>query len=406
MSYRLLRITNFYTEYINHYYIKFPNIKELSYDEQYNHLINDSIEMVSSYTKHLIKSGIDALDIVTNAEQLQQTWAKEHTISPDTSFKELITEQIKFYKPDVLWLDDSRLFNKTWIKHIKSEIPSIKLIAGHICAPYNTEISNSFSSFDIIFTCIPCMQEEIEKYGVATQLLYHSFDHSILDTINSEENNAPETNLIFTGSLYTGYGFHKTRIEYIEKMIENGIDLKIYGNLESRSKVLLKQTMYYSINFLKNINCDFLVDTLPVLKNYRNYGGEKITYYSKKLIESVNPPIFGLDMFRVLSKAKICFNIHGDIAKKCAGNVRLFEVTGVGSCLVTDWKENLSNLFDVDNEIVTYKSLNECIEKIKWLTNNPVEAKKIALSGQKRTLKDHTIENRISIIDSVLRSKL
>jgi spore maturation protein CgeB len=29
--------------------------------------------------------------------------------------------------------------------------------------------------------------------------------------------------------------------------------------------------------------------------------------------------------------------------------------------------ENLSELFEIDREVVTYKSVDECIEKVKWL---------------------------------------
>ena len=62
-------------------------------------------------------------------------------------------------------------------------------------------------------------------------------------------------------------------------------------------------------------------------------------------------------------------------------------------------------MFDIDNEIVTYKSIDECIEKVKWLLKNPLESKKIALAGQARTLKDHSVENRVKIVDQALRER-
>ena len=111
-------------------------------------------------------------------------------------------------------------------------------------------------------------------------------------------------------------------------------------------------------------------------------------------------------MFQLVSKSKICFNIHGEIAKKCAGNIRLFEATGMGTCLVTDWRENMSDLFDIDREVVTYKLIGECIDKVKWLLNNPNEAEKISKAGQARTLKDHTVENRAAMIHNIFKKKL
>ena len=40
------------------------------------------------------------------------------------------------------------------------------------------------------------------------------------------------------------------------------------------------------------------------------------------------PAVFGLDMYKLISKSKIILNIHGEIAGDYAGNVRLFEATG------------------------------------------------------------------------------
>ncbi len=407
MSYRFIRVTDYYSGYLKGYYERNPDSMQLSYEEQHNHLINDSIEMVSSYGKYLRKIGVDAIDIVSNAGPLQNRWAKEHNLAENFTDQELILEQIKYYKPDIVWIDTTQLLNKKWINHLRNEAPSLRLIAGHICAPYNSEIGSSFSAFDIMFSCSPCIAGELKQMGIKnTQLVYHAFDHSVLDKLAVEKNNFPEENFVFTGSLLTGYGLHNERIEYIEKMISEGLDICIYGNLEPKHRVLMKQGISKTIRFLNAAGLDFAVDKIPVLNKYKQHSEADIKYYSKRLVNSVKPPVFGLDMYKALSKAKLCFNIHGDIAKRCAGNVRLFEATGIGTCLVTDWRENMSELFDLDKEVVTYKSVEECIDKVKWLLANPAEAAKIAKAGQNRTLKDHTIENRVKVMDSALRSGL
>jgi spore maturation protein CgeB len=100
-------------------------------------------------------------------------------------------------------------------------------------------------------------------------------------------------------------------------------------------------------------------------------------------------------MYKVLSNSRISLNTHIDVAGSFAANMRLFEATGVGSCLVTDYKSNLADFFKIDEEVVTYKSASECISKIKFLLSNENERKKIAIAGQKRTLSDHTYSNRI-----------
>ena len=74
-------------------------------------------------------------------------------------------------------------------------------------------------------------------------------------------------------------------------------------------------------------------------------------------------------------------------------NIRLFESTGLGSCLLTDYKSNLTEFFNTD-EIVTYKNNEEAIDKMKYLSDNPNEAKKIAEKGMNKTLTKHTIQLR------------
>lgn len=407
MSYRFVRVTTLYPQFIKRFYEKNSGKEFLSYTEHFKVLINDSVEIASAYTRRLNEIGIESFDIISNAPELQNSWKSEHNLSHEIAGSELIIQQIKYYKPEVVWIDSTELLNRKWIERLRKEVNSIKIIVGHVCAPYNSIMLEAFFYLDGMFSCVPCMVDELKKLGVKNvELIYHSFNRQVLDLLNSEQNTIPETNFIFTGSLYTGSGLHKSRIEYLEKMIENNIKVSIFGNLESRKSVLLKQSMHYTINLIRSFKGEFLIDNIKFFNKYKKYGDEAINYYSKKLIESVNQPVFGLEMLKILAKSKICFNIHGEIAKKCAGNIRLFEATGVGTCLVTDWKENLPELFDIDIEVVTYKSPEECFEKVKWLMEHPHERERIAKAGQARTLKDHSIEKRVEMIDLNLRKIL
>jgi spore maturation protein CgeB len=403
MGYRIVRITNLYNEYLKQYYATFPTIKEKSFKQQHDHLVSNSFDTVSCFSKNLTHIGIEAFSIFTNATCLQDQWKIENKC--DKSGRELIVEQIKALQPHVVWLDDITLIDRKWISYVRENIPSIKIITGHLCAPYHAEDIKNLKALDFLITCTPCLQKEFEKSGIETYMLYHGFEKSVL-LENISENRYPETDLLFTGSLYTGGGFHKTRIEYLEKFMGADLPLKIYGSLDSTSKVLSKIAASYCINSFKKIGAKDLIKYVPFLNRYESYGDDSVRLYSKKLKASVLPPVYGLEQFKLLSKTKICFNIHGEIAKGCAGNARLFEATGIGTCLVTDWKENLSELFDLEKEVVTYKSKEECVDKIKWLLQNLDEARKISAAGKARTLKDHTVQKRVDLINEIFISKL
>ena len=83
--------------------------------------------------------------------------------------------------------------------------------------------------------------------------------------------------------------------------------------------------------------------------------------------------------------------------------MRLFEATGVGTCLLTDWKSNINDLYEADTELATYCSAEECIDKVRYLLEHEKERKAMAEAGQRRTLQDHTIYTRAEQLDNIIR---
>ena len=116
-------------------------------------------------------------------------------------------------------------------------------------------------------------------------------------------------------------------------------------------------------------------------------------------------PVMGMNMYNLLHQSKLTFNMHADLAGG-VGNMRLFEATGVGVCLLTDTGNNMVDLFEADKEVVTYSNIDEAVEKVKYLMGHKEEAAEIAMAGQKRTLKDHTIKARCQQIDELIQASL
>jgi spore maturation protein CgeB len=48
-----------------------------------------------------------------------------------------------------------------------------------------------------------------------------------------------------------------------------------------------------------------------------------------------------------------------------------------------------------NKEVVTYDSVSDLIEKINYYLNNNEAASQIAAAGRKRTIRDHTYDNRV-----------
>ena len=404
MSFKLLTISSLYPEYLKSYYQKYPYIKNKSYIEQYEHLLDDTSELVAPYTKMFNKLGVNAVSIITNANYLQEKWKSENGIkSQDDNI--LVYEQVKMFKPDILWLENVNYIERKWIDLVRDKNPGIKLIIASHSAPYNTKILKNFKNLDFIITCTPGLQYEFEKNGLKAFLVYHGFDPVVLEKVNTE-NKMPKNNFIFSGSLFMGGGFHTKRLELLEEIFKENIDLKIYGNLEKKYKIWAKKSVYYTIKLLNHINMGKYIRNFPLLYKHEEYGTTLITNYSNDLIKATESPVFGIDMYKLLKNSKITLNIHGEVAGNYAGNMRLFETTGVGSCLLTDNKKNMDELFEKDTEVVVFDNFDDCIDKVKWLLDNEDKRKEIAKSGQIRTLKSHTVEKRCRLIIGIINREL
>lgn len=70
--------------------------------------------------------------------------------------------------------------------------------------------------------------------------------------------------------------------------------------------------------------------------------------------------------------------------------MRDFDGPMAGSCYVTHDNKDLDLLFNVGKEIITYKSVQDCVEKIKYLIKNNEEREQIASAGFLRAKRDHT----------------
>ena len=73
---------------------------------------------------------------------------------------------------------------------------------------------------------------------------------------------------------------------------------------------------------------------------------------------------------------------------------------------LTDSGTNMSDLFEEEKEVVTYSSIDECIEKVNYLLEHEDVRRQIAAAGQRRTLKDHTTLNRCQQVDEILQKML
>lgn len=408
MSFKLLKVSSYYRDFLNDYYKKFPEIKSGDYTEQYQHLMSQYFAWSDNYGRLLAEEGLATMEVVANATSMQKAWAAEKGLLPNLSDQEILMKQIELFRPEVIYFQDSVTYNGRFITELRQRFPFIKLCIGNLCAPFTSAQIVDFKVFDYFTVCSPFFQHQFKKYGIDSVLIPHAFDHRILSK-TPNENSFHSSPFIFTGSIFPDEGFHSIRLQVLEKLAKEKIPFSFYGNLPDNSQLGLwkKQASYLTSKFLDSIGLHTITDMFALIRKGRNHEVmPRSLKISSELYEIVQPPLFGIDMFKALSKAQIGFNIHGDCAGDYAANMRLYETTGVGACLLTDAKSDLNRYFTPDVEVATYASAEECIEKVKWLLDNPEKCKAIAKAGQQRTLKEHNFENRVDVFYNELIKRM
>jgi hypothetical protein len=300
-------------------------------------------------------------------------------------------------------------FEPNFISYLIEKYQSVKLVIGWCGAQYR-DIS-IFNSYDIILSNIKPLVDLFLEQQLKAKYFCHAFEPRILDKINTEK--VPFIDFSFIGSINKGNLAHLDREKILVKLLQN-TNLQIYSDVSTPSnkdiKLLkLKQLTYYLTQSLGKISLfNSILTNTPKMRNYLKLNEcPNLSQYVDKLIyERSSSPLFGLEMFQCLYNSKVTFNNHINISSQSASNMRLFEATGVGTCLLTDWKPNLHELFEPDYEVVTYRSVEECIEKVKWLLDHPQESEAIAKAGQLRTLKDHTFAQRSIQLDKIIKQNI
>lgn len=372
---------------IDYVYKLFPNLHEQNYIDQKKVIDNHISIWASGWEKALEEKNIPVLTIPTNIPLLLERWAEENNL-PLLERLQIIIEMLKRFLPDVLFYD---LYDGDLLKQIKVNIPSIKLVAlWKGSPPVGMEI---FNHVGLTISCAPEEVEHLNKIGIKSEHLHHAFNKNVL---NSESQINKEFDLIFIGQIYRAVGFHINRDKILREIVKE-MELKIFSSanelgvsdflyhLTKKSALTLLLPVYFLLD-------QFSDEYLPKLEKAKKYS---FFPYSLKLKKSLRPAVYGKKMYNIIRSSKVVLNIHADSSPLYASNMRLFETTGVGSCLLTDWKENINELFKEDEEVVTYRNTEECIEKAKWLLEHDQEREDIALKGRQRTFFSHLYEHRV-----------
>jgi len=402
---KLLKITTCYPSYLRNLYAQHAGLAGKPFAEQLAALEYDAFGWPGCWAAGLNTLGYDAREITMNVEPLQRAWALENGVpDPHTAeLNDILLAQVKQFKPDVLWFDD---LDGELLKRIRAEEPSIRLVLGWVGSAVPK--SDVWPHMDLILSCAPEAVTLFQDRGLRAAHLDHGFDPKVNARLRQDRT---KSGISFIGQLMRVSQFHLQREHLLEQLVEQ-TGIAIYSPSAAFCwkhdvEALLLAGAYPLVKTAKAVGIpDSVFKPLPLFRRAIQLSALPKRPVNPKLKAHLKPAVFGLEMFQVLRDSQVTLNIHADSSPLYASNMRLFETTGVGTCMLTDWKQNLHELFEIDKEVVAYKSAEECVEKAKWLLDHPREREEIAQAGMARTLRDYTFEHRAATLDQIIRKEL
>jgi spore maturation protein CgeB len=399
MNYRFQKFTSVYPAFAQQFLARNPGYEQLSYQELYDKFINTQYGLSNFYEKHMKALGNEAQDIFASFEHLQKLWAEKNGLRYEGTdwLKSIVIAQVKSFQPDVVYLQDLYLFDQNFRRQLREALRKRVIMIGWRAAP--TKDFTVFNDLDLVLSAGPHLVQMFQRCGANAMYLPLAFEDTLVEVLGQVRER--DLDFTFAGNLGNRNGAHSQRYHLIERLIASS-PIEVWSDIDgasgqSRTERLFLKGIYHTNRSLAAMGVPQKIRaSLPLIR-----GGD--SWLSDPTLPTLNQlypgriyrSVFGVENYEISARSKIALNSHIDCFENYAGNMRLYEVTGMGACLLTDWKINLSELFEPEVEVVTYRSVEECIEKVSYLLGNETERQAIAAAGQKRTLRDHTYRQRV-----------
>jgi spore maturation protein CgeB len=392
---RIAFLSSIYPAHAEKIYRENPSLKNKPSDEQMDVIRWHALSSYTKWNEYLTERGFNVLEFHHNLPHVELKWAEENQFchKKENEVFQIGIEKIKRFKPDILYCSSPLFYTRSnFLKELIDCLPQRPQLVSWYGANCGDE--EIFRFFDLTLSNSKYLINSLRKKKISADLLPHSFEPAILEKINIPEKRINK--LGFFGNLDTYTPDFENRNKLLLKISDVGNILQVYGTAHKPKPL---ERLKYSTIKSRHIFSRSLSGFLPlaILKKWSQTDNLPPSPWplEKTFSQKVKPPLFGQEMLQTLSNYQIAFNYHNKHTGDNACNMRLFEATGVGCCLLTEQKSDICSIFEPESEIVTYSSPEEAISKAQYLIKAPKFAEKIALAGQKRTLTDYTSEKQI-----------
>lgn len=175
-------------------------------------------------------------------------------------------------------------------------------------------------------------------------------------------------------------------VHYIERFKQRGYNNILLGFWHGNKDFYPQESMKsYDIGFCGQLNYDRR-ENIEYLKNNNLQVASFHGLTHEKMFQKISEFKIGINFSKNYNGRSPVLQMKG----------RMVEVPAANTLLLTEYAPGLETHFEIDREIVTFKTPDEMLQKTRYLVKNPKLVATISKNGHERFLKEHESTVRLS----------
>lgn len=290
----------------------------------------------------------DPTAFFTNADDavLQQMWAAEHGMPTNSAPETILLAQIEDHRAEVFYNLDPMRFPSAFVRRLPG---CVRRSIAWRAAP---SPGADFGAYDRVVCNFPTILRSYSERGWSAAFFFPAHD-PVLDEYAANEERPVD--ILFVGA----YSRHHMR---------RALLLEQVAALQSQATLVMHLDQSRLVRFAESA----LGRLLPLARHRRPLAVRSVS----------RPALFGRDMYRALSRARIILNGAVDMAGTDRGNMRCFEAFGAGCALLTDTGCYPEGMI-AGETMLTYDDAADAVRKLSVLLHDAPLTDRISRSGQR-----------------------
>jgi len=284
----------------------------------------------------------------TNGDELrlQQLWAQEHGMPANATLASILLAQIEHHRAEVFYNLDPMRYGSDFVRKLPG---CVKKAIAWRAAP---SPGGGFGAYDAVVCNFPSIIESYRERGWRAEYFSPAHDPE-MDTYAT--NTDRPIDVLFVG----GYSRHHR---------QRAVILEAVSSLR------------------EHLNVVFCLDRSRLTRLAESPIGHFLPFASHRRPPDIravsHEPVFGRELYSMISRAKIVLNGAVDMAGTDRGNMRCFEAMGCGSLMVSD-QGRYPEVMQNGKTMLLYEGAGEAKEVIQGVLENSNVLRAIALQGQR-----------------------